>query len=58
MLAGMSKSILRYAAVEVEADAVLEGLLLAKEENCQEIILESDSMEAISCMGNKNLRGK
>ncbi|CAL8994261.1 unnamed protein product, partial [Prunus brigantina] len=57
MMAGLSKACLRNSAVEMEAEAVLEGLLLAKEENCQKIILESDSMEVISCMRNVNLRG-
>ncbi|CAL2235432.1 unnamed protein product [Prunus armeniaca] len=57
MLAGLSKACLRNSAVEVEAEAVLKGLLLAKEENCQKIILESDSMDVISCMRNENLRG-
>ncbi|CAB4288173.1 unnamed protein product [Prunus armeniaca] len=53
----MSKATLRNSAVEVEAEAVLEGLILAKEKNCQEIILESDSMDVVSCMRDKNLRG-
>ncbi|XP_021834215.1 uncharacterized protein LOC110774005 [Prunus avium] len=57
MLAGMSKATLRNSAVEVEAEAVLEGLILAKEKNCQKIILESDSMDVVSCMRNENLRG-
>ncbi|KAI5353386.1 hypothetical protein L3X38_006279 [Prunus dulcis] len=57
LLAGLSKACLRNSAVEVEAEAVLEGLLLAKEENCHKIILQSDSMDVISCMRNENLHG-
>ncbi|CAL9027589.1 unnamed protein product [Prunus brigantina] len=51
----MSKATLPNSAVEVEAEAVLEGLILAKEKNCQEIILESDSMDVVSCMRDENL---
>ncbi|CAL8162128.1 unnamed protein product [Prunus armeniaca] len=57
LLAGLSQACIGNSAIEVEAEAVLEGLLLAKEENCQKIILESDSMDVISCMRNENLRG-
>ncbi|VVA14619.1 PREDICTED: Reverse mRNAase zinc-binding domain [Prunus dulcis] len=57
LLAGLSQACLRNSAVEVEAEAVLEGLLLAKEENCHKIILQSDSMDVISCMRNENLHG-
>ncbi|XP_016646969.1 PREDICTED: uncharacterized protein LOC103328879 [Prunus mume] len=57
LLAGLSKACIGNSAIEVEVEDVLEGLLLAKEENCQKIILESDSMDVISCMRNENLRG-
>lgn len=57
MVGGEAKFLLRSTVEEIEAEAVLARMLLAREHQLQEIIIESDSKSVFNVIINRHYKG-
>lgn len=57
LFGGLSKFSIRSTSDEIEAEAIIEWMKLAKDGNHQWVIIENDSQEVISSLNNVNYHG-